>query len=59
MEAIEIKRTESAFDGLYQRLVGLLTGRAKIDPILEVVAALRLAVLSFCQLACCRQYAGG
>ena len=26
-----------AFDVLYQRLVGLLTGRAKIDPILEIV----------------------
>ena len=36
-EAAEIERTKSAFDGLYERLVGLLTGRAKIDPILEVV----------------------
>ena len=36
-EAAEIARTKSAFDGLYERLVGLLTGRAKIDPILEVV----------------------
>ncbi len=36
-EAAEISRTKSAFDGLYERLVGLLTGRAKIDPILEVV----------------------
>ena len=37
MEAAETERTKSAFDGLYARLVGLLTGRAKIDPILEVV----------------------
>ena len=37
LEGKEISRTRLAFDGLYQRLVGLLTGRAKIDPILEVV----------------------
>ena len=37
LEDKEISRTRLAFDGLYQRLVGLLTGRAKIDPILEVV----------------------
>ena len=36
-EAAETLRTHQAFDGLYGRLVGLLTGRAKIDPILEVV----------------------
>ncbi len=40
MENSEIKRTEVAFDGLYQRLVGLLTGRAKIDPILEAVGGI-------------------
>jgi subfamily B ATP-binding cassette protein MsbA len=37
LENQEIGRTKAAFDGLYNRLVGLLTGRAKIDPILEVV----------------------
>jgi len=37
LEKSEIGRTRTAFDGLYDRLVGLLTGRAKIDPILEVV----------------------
>ena len=37
LEKQEIGRTRAAFDGLYQRLVGLLTGRAKIDPILEIV----------------------
>jgi len=37
MERAETDRTSGAFDGLYMRLVGLLTGRAKIDPILEVV----------------------
>ena len=40
LEATETKRTRAAFDGLYTRLVGLLTGRAKIDPILEVVGGL-------------------
>ena len=37
LEETETRRTRLAFDGLYTRLVGLLTGRAKIDPILEVV----------------------
>ena len=37
LEEQEIGRTRAAFDGLYQRLIGLLTGRAKIDPILEIV----------------------
>ena len=37
LEEQEIGRTRAAFEGLYQRLVGLLTGRAKIDPILEIV----------------------
>ncbi len=40
LEAAETARTSTAFDGLYSRLVGLLTGRAKIDPILEVVGGL-------------------
>jgi len=40
LEAAETDRTRSAFDGLYTRLVGLLTGRAKIDPILEVVGGI-------------------
>lgn len=40
LEATETQRTRAAFDGLYTRLVGLLTGRAKIDPILEVVGGL-------------------
>ncbi|MGB1899924.1 MAG: ABC transporter ATP-binding protein [Candidatus Puniceispirillaceae bacterium] len=39
-EAAETLRTHQAFDGLYGRLVGLLTGRAKIDPILEVVGGI-------------------
>ena len=39
-EDAEITRTAHAFDGLYGRLVGLLTGRAKIDPILEVVGGI-------------------
>ena len=40
LEAAETDRTRGAFDGLYTRLVGLLTGRAKIDPILEVVGGI-------------------
>ena len=40
LEAAETERTRGAFDGLYTRLVGLLTGRAKIDPILEVVGGI-------------------
>ena len=40
LESAEIERTRGAFDGLYARLVGLLTGRAKIDPILEVVGGI-------------------
>ena len=39
-EDAERLRTHQAFDGLYGRLVGLLTGRAKIDPILEVVGGI-------------------
>ena len=56
MEAIEIERTARAFDGLYQRLVGLLTGRAKIDPILEVVGG--IAVGGVVALASWRVTAG-
>ena len=40
LESAEIERTRGAFDGLFTRLVGLLTGRAKIDPILEVVGGI-------------------
>ena len=37
LEQSETRRTRIAFDGLYARLVSLLTGRARVDPILEVV----------------------
>ena len=48
LEASETERTRSAFDGLYSRLVGLLTGRAKIDPILEVVGGIAVGgVIAF------------
>ncbi len=40
LEDAEIARTRRGFDGLYERLVGLLTGRATIDPILEVVGGI-------------------
>jgi subfamily B ATP-binding cassette protein MsbA len=39
-ENAETARTRRAFEGLYGRLVGLLTGRAKIDPILEVIGGI-------------------
>ena len=39
-EDAEIARIRIGFDGLYDRLVGLLTGRAKIDPILEVIGGI-------------------
>ena len=39
-EDAEIARIRFGFDGLYDRLVGLLTGRAKIDPILEVIGGI-------------------
>ena len=39
-EDAETLRTHQAFDGLYGRLIVLLTGRAKIDPILEVVGGI-------------------
>ena len=37
LEESETRRTRLAFDVLYARLVSLLTGRAKVDPILEIV----------------------
>ena len=37
LEESETRRTRLAFDGLYARHVSLLTGRAKVDPILEIV----------------------
>ena len=37
LEESETRRTRLAFDRLYARLVSLLTGRAKVDPILEIV----------------------
>ena len=39
-EDAEIARIRLGFDGLYDRLVGLLAGRAKIDPILEVIGGI-------------------
>ena len=43
LEAGEKERTTSAFDSLYHRLVNLLAGRAKIDPILEVLGGIAIA----------------
>ena len=43
LEAGEKQRTKTAFDALYHRLVTLLAGRAKIDPILEVLGGVAIA----------------
>ena len=43
LEAAEKNRSATAFDGLYNRLVHLLAGRARIDPILEVLGGFAVA----------------
>ena len=43
LEAAEKTRSATAFDGLYNRLVHLLAGRARIDPILEVLGGFAVA----------------
>ena len=43
LEAEEKTRSARAFDGLYERLVNLLAGRARIDPILEVLGGFAVA----------------
>ena len=43
LEAAEKTRSAHAFDGLYERLVNLLAGRARIDPILEVLGGFAIA----------------
>ena len=43
LEAIEKKRNASAFEALFTKLVNLLAGRAKIDPILEALGGVAVA----------------
>ena len=43
LETTEKSRSATAFDGLYSRLVHLLAGRARIDPILEVLGGFAVA----------------
>ena len=43
LEDHETKRTGSAFDGLFSRILKLELGRARIDPILEVLGGLAVA----------------
>ena len=43
LEAAEKTRSARAFDGLYERLVNLLAGRARIDPVLEVLGGFAVA----------------
>ena len=43
LETAEKSRSATAFDGLYNRLVHLLAGRARIDPILEVLGRFAVA----------------
>lgn len=43
LEEIEKKRSASAFEALFTKLVNLLAGRAKIDPILEALGGVAVA----------------
>ena len=43
LEDVEKKRNENAFEMLYAKLVHLLAGRAKIDPILEALGGVAVA----------------
>jgi len=43
LETAEKTRSATAFEGLYNRLVHLLAGRARIDPILEVLGGFAVA----------------
>ena len=43
LEDIEKKRNASAFEALFAKLVNLLAGRAKIDPILEALGGVAVA----------------
>ena len=43
LETTEKTRSVRAFEGLYERLVNLLAGRARIDPILEVLGGFAVA----------------
>ena len=43
LEDAEKKRSARAFDTLYDQLVGLLAGRARVDPILEALGGVAIA----------------
>ena len=43
LEALEKKRSDTAFETLFSKLVNLLAGRAKIDPILEALGGVAVA----------------
>lgn len=43
LEDHEVERSSSAFDNLFARLFRLVTGRARIDPILEVLGGVAVA----------------
>jgi len=43
LEDKEKNRSARAFDALYDQLVGLLAGRARVDPILEVLGGIAIA----------------
>ena len=43
LEKHEIGRTANAFEGLYERLLRLTLGKARIDPLLEVLGGLAIA----------------
>jgi len=43
LEVVEKTRSARAFEGLYEKLVNLLAGRARIEPILEVLGGFAVA----------------
>ena len=43
LEQAEKTRSAAAFDKLYQQLIGLLAGRARVDPILEILGGIAIA----------------
>ena len=43
LEDHEVKRTATAFEGLFDRTLRLILGRARIDPILEVIGGFAVA----------------
>ena len=45
LEGVEMHRAESAFDGLYRALMRMARGRARVDPLLELLGGTAVAVV--------------